>query len=107
MSHILIDLTGAAVHHLLVARNMEPTELIPSVNMRKVVMLLCGLLLAGAAASTPIAAAWTAFLGDAIGSCAALDEVYVELSAALRSAGRNYQRSETQATDGFEGGRPR
>jgi hypothetical protein len=63
--------------------------------------------LAGAAASTPIAAAWTAFLEDAIGASAALDEVYVELSAALRAAGRNYQRSETQATDGFEGGRPR
>jgi len=51
MSHILIDLAEAQVHHLLVARNMEPTELIPSVNMRKVMMLLCGLLLAGTTAA--------------------------------------------------------
>jgi len=63
--------------------------------------------LAGAAASTPVAGAWAAFLEDAIGASAALDEAYVELAAALRTAGGNYRHTETHTTDGFDAGRGR
>jgi hypothetical protein len=61
--------------------------------------------LEGAAASTPVAGAWTAFLEEAIGASAALDEAGIGLGAALRAAATNYERTETQATDGYEGRR--
>jgi len=57
--------------------------------------------LAGAAASTPISGAWTAFLEDAIGASAALDEAGIGLGAALRAAATNYEQTETQTTDDY------
>lgn len=57
--------------------------------------------LAGAAAATPVAGAWTTFLEDAIGAAAALDEVSAALAGALRAAATNYQQTEGQATNSF------
>jgi hypothetical protein len=60
--------------------------------------------LAGAAASTPVAASWTTFLEDAIGASAALDEASAGLAAALRAAAGNYERTEGSATASFQDG---
>ncbi len=61
--------------------------------------------LASAAASTPVASAWTAFFTEAVGASAALDEVSVELAAGLRVAATNYQQTETHAAESFRGPR--
>lgn len=61
--------------------------------------------LAGAAASTPIAPAWTTFLEKAIAASIALDQVSIELASGLRTAGTNYQRTETGTAGSFGGGR--
>jgi len=57
--------------------------------------------LAGAAAATPVAGAWTSFLEDAIGASAALELASVELAANLRAAATNYGHAEVQATDSY------
>ena len=62
--------------------------------------------LGDAAASTPVAGPWAAFIEDAIGAAAALDTASVVLSAALRDAATNYEQTETHATDSL-GDRPR
>jgi hypothetical protein len=58
--------------------------------------------LAGAAGSTPVAGAWSAFLADAIAASAALDEVSNDLAGALRVAAGNYEQSDVISAHGLE-----
>lgn len=60
--------------------------------------------MAGAAASTPVDGAWSAFFSRAVGASIALDGVSADLANGMRTAAANYTQTEVRNTENFSGG---